>query len=210
VVRVSAHAHRDGFNQGRPKTAARAFSRLAMVVGSMSNEFDAARTWQQLAVAAAVRVASDKEIEAELSSNAGMVALAENDPKRANEEFENALTLQEDLLGEDNPEVARTLNNLGIALARLRKYKEAGERYKRSYELQLKYLGNEHPDTAATMHNLGVMQRKDGQMSEALSNFERALAVRKATLGDEHPDTATTHLSLANLQIKLESPELAL
>ncbi len=195
---------------GEASLAARAFSRLAMVVGSMSNRFDDARTWQQLAVAAAMRVASDKEIEAELCSNAGLVALAENEPKRAYEEFQNALTLQEERLGEDNPEVARTLNNLGIALARLRKYKEASETYKRSYQLQAKYLGMEHPDTAATMHNLGVMQKRDGQLSDALVNFERALAVRQSTLGEEHPDTATTYLSLANLQIKLESPDAAL
>ncbi len=195
---------------GEASLAARAFSRLAMVVGSMSNRFDDAHTWQQLAVAAAKRVASDKEIEAELSSNAGLVALAENDPRRAYDEFQNARLLQEETLGEGNPEIARTLNNLGISLARLRRFKEAGDTYKRSYELQLKYLGTEHPDTAATMHNLGVMQRKDGQLSEALVNFERALQVRKATLGDEHPDTASTHLSLANLQIRLDSPDAAL
>ncbi len=197
-------------SSGEASLAARAFSRLGMVAGSMSNKFEEAIAWQQLASAAAARVANDKEIEAELSSNAGLVALAQNDPRRAYEEFQNALTLEQDRLGEDNPEVARTLNNLGIALARLRRFKEAGDTYKRSYELQLRYLGTEHPDTAATMHNLGVMQKKDGQFSEALINFERALAVRKATLGDEHPDTATTHLSLANLQIKLDSPEAAL
>ncbi len=195
---------------GEASLAARAFSRLAMVVGSMSGRFDDAQTWQQLAVAAAQRVANDKEIEAELSSNAGLVALAQNEPKRAHDEFQNALTLQEETLGEDNPEVARTLNNLGIALARVRKYREAGLTYERSYQLQLKYLGTEHPDTAATMHNLGVMQRKEGLLAEALINFERALAVRKATLGDEHPDTASTHLSLANLQVKLENPDAAL
>ncbi len=195
---------------GEASLAARAFSRLAMVVGSMGGHFDDAHTWQQLAVAAASRVASDKEIEAELSSNAGIVALAENEPKRAYDEFKNALTLQEDRLGEDNPEVARTLNNLGVALARLRRYKESSEQYKRSYELQLKYLGNEHPDTAATMHNLGVMERKEGQLSDALTHFERALSVRRLTLGEEHPETATTYLALANLQIKLESPDAAL
>ncbi|MBS1151466.1 MAG: serine/threonine kinase family protein [Myxococcaceae bacterium] len=195
---------------GEASLAARAFSRLGMVTGSMSSRFDDARVWQQLALAAAVRVASDKEIEAELCSNAGLVALAEDDPKRAFDEFANALALQKERLGEDNPEVARTLNNQGIAYARLRKYKEAVQTYQRSYELQMKYLGADHPDTAGTMHNLGVMQRKDGQLTEALSNFERALAVRRKTLGDEHPDTATTHLSLANLQIKLENPEAAL
>ncbi len=195
---------------GEASLAARAFSRLAMVVGSMGNRFDDAHTWQQLAVASASRVASDKEIEAELSSNAGIVALAENEPKRAYDEFKNALTLQEERLGEDNPEVARTLNNLGVALARLRRYKESSEQYKRSYELQLKYLGTEHPDTAATMHNLGVMERKEGQLSDALTHFERALSVRRLTLGEEHPETATTYVALANLQIKLESPDAAL
>jgi tetratricopeptide (TPR) repeat protein/predicted Ser/Thr protein kinase len=195
---------------GEAALIARAFSRLAMVVGSMASRFEEAHTWQKLAEAAAARVPSDKEVEAELSSNSGLVALGENEFHRAGDDFRNALSLQEQMLGEDNPEVARTLNNLGIALARMRQYKEAAAAYERSYELHVKNVGTEHPDTAASMHNLAVMYRKDGRLSEALTLFERSLEVRKSTLGEEHPETTTSYLSLANLQIKLEKPDAAL
>ena len=195
---------------GEASLTARAFSRLAMVVGGVSNRSEQAHAWQRLAQAAALRVASDKEVEAELSSNSGQIALAENDFKRAKDEFENALTLQEQTLGEDNPEVARTLNNKGTALARMGRYKDATEAYERSYALHVKNVGMEHPDTAASMSNLGLMYRKLGRYSDALTLFERSLAVRRMTLGDEHPETASSHLLLANLQIKMDQPDAAL
>ncbi len=195
---------------GEASLVARAFSRLAMVVGSLSSRYEQAHAWQQLAQAAALRVANDKEVEAELSSNSGVIALAESDFKRARDEFQNALTLQEQTLGPDNPEVARTLNNKGVALTHLGKIKEATADYERSYGIHVRNVGTEHPDTAASMSNLALMYRRQGRLSEALNFLERSLAVRRLTLGDEHPDTASSYLSLANLQVKLDKPEPAL
>jgi tetratricopeptide (TPR) repeat protein/predicted Ser/Thr protein kinase len=195
---------------GEASLTARAFSRLAMAVGSSASRAEQAHTWQRLAQAAAARVANDKEVEAELSSNSGLIAVTENDFPRAKDEFQNALTLQEQTLGEDNPEVARTLNNLGTALARHGDLKEATIAYERSYLLHVKNVGTEHPDTANSMSNLAVMYRRQGRLSESLSYFERSLAVRRNTLGDEHPDTAASFVSLANLQIRMGQPEPAL
>ncbi len=195
---------------GEASLISRAASRLAMAIGSVSGRFAEAHVWEKLAQASANRIASDKEVEAELSSNSGLIALAEADFKTAKKDFENALTLQEQTLGEFNPEVARTLNNKGTALARMGKYKEATLAYERSYKIHVQNVGSEHPDTAASMSNLAVMYRRDGRLSEALTYFERSLAVRRETLGDEHPDTASSFLSLANLQIKLDRPDAAL
>src|SRR6185503_3079846 len=134
--------------------------------------------WERLAAAAAARIGNDPDIEAELASNAGDVALAEGRPKDALKQFERALRIRESTLPSGHPDLAMTLNNLGTAQAQLRQYEEAARSYERSYEMHLAGEGKEHPVTASSMNNLAVVYRKLGRISEALDLFSEALKIR--------------------------------
>ncbi len=195
---------------GDAELAARAFSRLYAVVGGVEAHFDAAHPWERLARASAERVGNDPELEAELSTNTGDVALAEGRPRDAKKEFEHALALRESTLPEGHPELAMTLNNLGVAQSDLHEYDEAARSYERSLELDLRYQGTEHPNTASSMNNLAVIYRKQGRLSEALTLFDRALAIRLATLGPDHLDVAGSHMALGHLLEKMDRPDQAL
>ncbi len=200
----------DAERSGEASLVARAYSRDSMVVGSLLHRFDEAHRLEALAAAAGSRVAQDKEVEAELSSNAGQVALEEGKWEQAKDALQNALTLQEQALGPEHPEVARTLNNLGMALAQLGKYREATEAYEHSRDLHMRNVGAMHPDTANSLTNLAVMYRREGRLAEAYQALDDALKARKETLGEDHPDLASSYLSRGKLLVKLNKPEQAL
>jgi tetratricopeptide (TPR) repeat protein len=194
---------------GDPSLAARAFSRLSSVIGGIEHRFDVAQPYERLAKAAAERLGQDPDVEAELASNTADVALAEGRPLDAKKELERALRIRESTLPEGHPDIAMTLNNLGIAQAALHENDEAARSYERSLELDLKYEGSEHPNTASSMNNLAIIYRKQNRLSEALTLFERALAIRLATLGPEHPEVSGSHMALGRLLIRMDRPDQA-
>ena len=195
---------------GEASLVARAFSRLSMVLGAVQDHLTEARHYESLAAAAFARIPQDKDVEAELSNNAGLLALAVSDFPRAYQELQNAARLQAEVLSPDHPEVVRTLNNLATALARQGKDAEALELYQKTYALHLAKLGPDHPDTASSLHNLAVMYRRQGRLPEALDAFQKSLAIRERTLGKSHPETANSYVAMAGLELKLEQPDAAL
>jgi tetratricopeptide (TPR) repeat protein/tRNA A-37 threonylcarbamoyl transferase component Bud32 len=195
---------------GDAALSARAFSRLYAVTGGIQERFDTAHAWERLALAAFARLGNDPDVEAELASNAGDVALAEGRPKDARLQFERALRIREATLPDGHPDLAMALNNLGTAQAQLHQFDEAEKSYQRSYELHRQYEGPDHPNTASSMNNLAIVYRKQGRLQEALSYFDRALDVRTRTLGSEHLDVANTHVSIAHLLERMDRPDQAL
>jgi tetratricopeptide (TPR) repeat protein len=195
---------------GDPALSARAYSRLYDIVGSVESRFDAAHPWERLARAAYERLGEDPDVEAELASNSGDVALAEGRYKDAKKEFEKALHIREATLSEGHPEVSMSLNNLGAAQAYLHELDEAAKSYERALALDLKYEGPEHPQTASSMNNVAVIYRKQGRLSEALSYFERSLKIRVSTLGPDHQDVAASQITLARHLLRMERPDEAL
>ena len=108
-----------------------------------------------------------------------------------------ALAIREKALGEDHPDVAKTLNNLaGVYLAQ-GKYADAEGLYKRALAIWEKALGKDHPDVANSLNNLAVVYYDQGKYADAEALFKRALAIWEKALGKDHPDVAATLNNLA-------------
>ncbi|MBX7115440.1 MAG: tetratricopeptide repeat protein [Myxococcaceae bacterium] len=197
-------------SSGDAALQALSFSRLFVAHAARSGHDERAHQWEALARAAARRVPKDLELESELASDSGQVALADGRYEAALASFQRALALKKQLRGEEDPEVASTLANVGTALARLLRIPEAIAVYEDALNLQLRSLGPDHPNTAQSMNNLAVIYRREGRLAEALTLTERALAVREKVLGAEHPEVATSYLGLGNLQLRLGSYDLAM
>ncbi len=202
----AAHAEQSG----DAVLTARAFSRLYAVTGAVEERFEVAHGWERLANAAAVRVGNDPDVEAELASNSGDVALSEERLVDAKNAFERALTLRKGYLPENHPDLAMSYSNLGTAFAKLRQFDEAERQYQRSYELHLQNEGPDHPNTASSMNNLAVVYRQQGRLSEALDFLQRALKVRETNLGPDHLEVASTRVVLANILERMGDAEEAL
>ncbi len=109
---------------------------------------------------------------------------------------ERALAIREKVLGEEHPDTALSLNNLGHLLHLLDELTGARSYLERAVVIAEKTLGEEHPLTAQYLNNLGYLLQVQGDLARARLYHERALAIREKVLGEDHPDTAQ---SLSNL-----------
>ena len=201
-------ATEQALKSGEAGLAARGFSRLYANEGFDDGDSDA-DTWSRLASAAAARVPGDWEVQVELGRNDGFVDLRRKRYKPALADFEQVLALQQEHLGAEHPEVASTLNNLGIVLTRLTRYEDAVARYEQSLALHEKLEGPEHPNVAVASQNLAVALRRMGKIAEARAAYERALEIRRKALGFKHPETLHAAQSLVRLLIEAGDLEAA-
>ena len=195
-------ATEQALKSGEAGLAARGLSRLYASEGNDESDADA-DAWSRLASAAAARVPGDWEVQVELGRNDGFVDLRRKRFKPALADFEGVLTLQQEHLGSEHPDVASTLNNLGIVLTRLERYDEAVARYEQSLALHVKLEGPEHPNVAVASHNLAIALKRMGRMREARAAFERALDIRRKALGINHPESLHSAQALVKLLITL-------
>lgn len=93
--------------------------------------------------------------------------------------YRRALTAQESALGEDHPEIAKTLNNLGAFLDQQGRSVEAEALQRRALAVNEKALGALHPDTAASLTTLAVSLDRQGKLVDAEAIYKRAVEVSR-------------------------------
>ncbi|BAY65055.1 peptidase-like protein [Calothrix brevissima NIES-22] len=112
---------------------------------------------------------------------------------------ERALTIREQVLGKEHPDVATSLNNLAELYREQGNYAKAEPLYLRSLAIREQMLGKEHPDVATSLNNLAELYREQGNYAKAEPLYLRSLAIREQMLGKEHPHVATSLNNLAEL-----------
>ncbi|KAJ7921599.1 hypothetical protein B0H13DRAFT_2415382 [Mycena leptocephala] len=106
------------------------------------------------------------------------------------------LVKQQQLLGDNHPDVIRAMGHLAETYWKLEESMKAEELELVVLEKQKQLLGNDHPDTLLAMANLAATY---GQLKEFKKAEELELIVlekQKQLLGDDHPDTL---LAMGNL-----------
>lgn len=98
------------------------------------------------------------------------------------------------LFGEENENVATSLNELAILYQLQGRYDEAIANYEKAIEIDKKTISIEHPEHAKHLSNLAVVYQLQGKFDEAIANYEEAIEIDKKTIGIEHPEHAK-HLS---------------
>ena len=98
-----------------------------------------------------------------------------------------ALAIREKVFGPNHPEVAQTLNNLGVLYANEGRYAEAEPLYKRALEIRIASYGADHLTTAETRQNLATLYYAQGRYDEAAPLYEQALKVEEKALGSRSP-----------------------
>ena len=71
--------------------------------------------------------------------------------------LERSLAISEQVLGEQHPDTATSLNNLGMLLQAMGDYAGARPYLERSLAISEQVLGAQHPDTATSLNNLGML-----------------------------------------------------
>lgn len=112
------------------------------------------------------------------------------------------LTIREEALGPNHPDVAASFNNLAFIYQTQERYAEAEPLYKRGLAIIEKALGPEHPSIVSSLGNLADLYRSVGRDNEAEPLLKRMLAIQEKVLGPEHPAVAITFNNLASLYIR--------
>ena len=110
-----------------------------------------------------------------------------------------SLAIGEKLLGPDHPDVATSLNNMGLLYQEQGRYGEAEPLYKRSLAIREAALGPDHLSLSTSLSNLGMLYQAVGRYAEAEPLYRRSIAICEMGLGPDHPRTAYPINNLAQL-----------
>ncbi len=113
--------------------------------------------------------------------------------------LEKCYRIEQAIFGSDHPNVANTLNNLGLVAGDQGNYQAAQKYLDEALASKRKVLGNGHLETARTIHNLGNLAYATGDYPAARKYYDEALASKRKILGNEHDEVASTLNNLGNL-----------
>jgi tetratricopeptide (TPR) repeat protein len=109
-------------------------------------------------------------------------------------DYQQSLTYQEQALkmrmalyeGQNHPEVATSLNNVGTAYNALGDVQESLRYQEQALKMRMALYGDQnHPDVAESLNSVGVAYERLGDAQKSLSYCEQALEMRKALYGDQ-------------------------
>jgi tetratricopeptide (TPR) repeat protein/transcriptional regulator with XRE-family HTH domain len=112
---------------------------------------------------------------------------------------QQALRIQEQILGPEHSLVARSLDSLAMLYWERGHYTQAEALCERALHIREKILDPMHPDIATSLNTLGGLYRSRGKYKQAEIVCERALHIREQALGPTHPRVATSLNNLADL-----------
>ena len=129
---------------------------------------------------------------------------AKGDNAGAEKSIREALAVQRKLYGaKANPEVARSLETLGLNHFDRGEYDASVEKLREAAAMQKAvHKGRPHPAYAQAIDNLASVLIEIGEMQEAEPLVRLALEMKRRLYGEEHPETSA---SLNNLAYVLES-----
>lgn len=128
-------------------------------------------------------------------------ASAEGLYREAESLYARARVIRAEVLGEEHPDVADSLNNLAVLYAVQGLYGKAEPLYERALEIWQKAFGESHIRVAYALDNLASLYLDQGLYGKAEPLYERALVIRKQVLGEGHPDVADSLRNLGRLRL---------
>ena len=150
------------------------------------------------ALAALERVGGNEVLLAPLLNDLGALREGEAKYDEAVANHQRALEIRKRLYGPIHRDVAQSMNNLGIAFARLGNDDQALEYYRGALSVYEQTLGPRHSRLSLSLNNIGNVLRRQGKLEESRASYERAVAIVEQAEGPDAPDVA---LPLDNLGI---------
>ncbi|MFI5453933.1 MAG: tetratricopeptide repeat protein [Isosphaerales bacterium] len=119
-------------------------------------------------------------------------------PALAIHQYQQALTLRQQVLGPDHPDTLGSVNNLALAYLDTGRLADALPLFEDALKRCQAKLGPDHSLTLITMGNLAHAYVNAGRLADALPLHEETLKRLEAQLGPDHIHTLTALNNLAN------------
>jgi tetratricopeptide (TPR) repeat protein len=117
---------------------------------------------------------------------------------RAQELHEQALAMRQRLYEGDHPDVARSLNNVGVILTDLGDFAGARALFEQTLAMRQRLHEGDHWEIGLSLHNLAESLRELGENARARVLYEQALAMFQRMHEGDHSDIANTLTNLAD------------
>lgn len=179
------------------RTSARAAIELVYVYGTILKDVERAEEWARHASSAIEAGGNAKQLEANLESNLGDLALGKADTQGALQHNRRALELRIELHGKEDRGVAQSLNNLGLAYNLSGDYIESSKKYTEAHRVFAKVLGPHHPYVGLTAGNLGSIYVSLGRVAEAKQRFQEAYDIARDSGGEKSYGAIRAKVNLA-------------
>jgi len=101
--------------------------------------------------------------------------------------FEHAIKLRTSTVGNEHPDIAMMMSNLGIAYRRTRADKRAHEAFDHALAIRERVYGKNSPLLVATLDNMADLYEQEGDFPHALAVIERAAHLSEVIPGKDHP-----------------------
>jgi len=128
-------------------------------------------------------------VEAALRQTVGNTYLELGLYPQAMPQMERALALRREVLGDDDPETLKSIDNMGGLFLQMGRLAEAEPYGREALDGMRRVLGDDHPDTLASINNMGGLLKLMGKLTEAEPYHREALEGRRRVLGDDHSET---------------------
>jgi tetratricopeptide (TPR) repeat protein/nucleoside phosphorylase len=136
---------------------------------------------------------------ADLLNRAGLYVVNHALYSIAEQLYQRALTLREQLLGADHLNTATSLNNLAGLYYEQGRYAQAEPLYVRALSIYKQHVGTEHPLIAGSLNNLASLYRTQGKYAQAEPLYQQALVIDEQIYEPDHPEIAKDLDNLAGL-----------
>lgn len=122
--------------------------------------------------------------------------------EEARERYLEALTIKREHLGE-HPEVALTLNSLGLLAFDAGDRVEARQRWEAASAI---FEAHGHGDAAIAHHNLALLELREERWSEAATQARAAIALDEEHLGSQAKRVGVQHMALGRALVGMGEP----
>lgn len=121
--------------------------------------------------------------------------------------YQRALSIYEQTLGPDHPQIAFPLNILANLYRNQGRFEEAEPLYRRALAIRRQQRGDQHIETAISLADFARLHELRNQPELALALYQQALSIREHLLGLVHPETRETRECCARLLLACGQPE---
>jgi serine/threonine protein kinase/tetratricopeptide (TPR) repeat protein len=199
AIRASVASHHDDL---LPEISAN----LVWVLGNQS-KFEESEKWSKFAEATIERGTEANPIAyAWLLNNIGGVYLLGGRLPESLEYQQRARVLKEKALGPDDPDVARTINNIAVSLNSLGRSKEALDAINLSLRIHRRTLGQAHPQTATDLNNRGEILTAVNDLPGALKSYQESNVIWEREFGPASPAVAFSLTGIGSTLVSLQRP----
>jgi tetratricopeptide (TPR) repeat protein len=133
-----------------------------------------------------VELRGQPEVAAELKTIVGQVYMGLGEYERANALLEEGLALRRDVLGEDHPAVADSLNALGQQRFHTGRFRDARSSFQQALAIHERNSGPNSSEVGATLNNLAYALWEIGDYPGAMETNSRALGTLEEVYGSDH------------------------